>query len=313
MKYLPGSFVPLNYRFWPESSDAVVMAMVTECGQDWISLCPVHGNLEAAGFMDYVVTTDMTPLKMQLAVMGELIQPLPLSAISQVFHQGNTPLWAAALSIPETVCQSLVHDLFYVLSHKKPQDAFKVARGRFLPPKSRGFKQSQALAADWNTFVVTAWQNDLAARGFKEKFISPLLDEIKKNTRNITIPEVHVPREPKPPKTKGSGHSRGRNRIGVSAGRLGSSISDDLIGELETIGISSSSRMRDQDHFDETAPKSKPVVQKEPKELTRLEKIKKIVFDHLQKNNRAEEAARLAAATFSDFLKALLHLFPRKD
>ncbi len=304
MKYLPGSFVPLNYRFWPESSDEVVMAMVTECGQDWISLCPVHGNLEAAGFMDYVVTRAMTPLKIQMAVMGELIQPLPLSAISQVFHQGNNPRWVAALSTPETVCQSLVHDLFYVLSHKKPQDAFKVARGRFLPPKSRGFKQSQALAADWNTFVVTAWQNDLAARGFKGKFLSPLLDEIKKTTRNITIPEVHVPREPKPPKTTGSGYSRGRNRIGVSAGR---------IGEIESIGISGSSKMVAQHNPDETTPKPKPAVPEEPKERTQLENIKKIVLDYLKKNNRAEEAARLAVATFSDFLKALLHLYPRKD
>ncbi len=304
MKYLPGSFVPLNYRFWPESSDEVVMAMVTECGQDWISLCPVHGNLEAAGFMDYVVTTAMTPLKIQMAVMGELIQPLPLSAISQVFHQGNNPLWVAALSTPETTCQSLVHDLFYVLSHKKPHDAFKVARGRFLPPKSRGFKQSQALAADWNDFVVTAWQNDLAARGFKEEFLSPLLDEIKKTTRNITIPEVHVPREPKPSKTTGSGHSRGWNRIGVSAGR---------IGEIEPVSISGSSRMADPQKPDETTPKPKLAVPEEPKKLPQLEKIKKIVFDHLQNNNRTEEAARLAEAPFSDFLKLLLNLFPRKE
>ncbi len=276
MKLNPGSIVPINYNLWPKASDCVVMAMVTGSEGNWLSLCPVHFEPEAAGFMDYVVTPEMTPLKMLMVVMSEQIQPVPLTAIDANFIAGKDPARLAALALPDSVREGLLRDMYFVLSHTKPQDVFKVSRGAFLPPRSSAFKLSQKLANDWNRFVVSAWQKDLAARGLNDRAVSSLVAEIERNTNSRTALSLEMP----------GASDKVTPRRSKNLGGLGSS------SAMCSPGRSS----------DELQSHQQP-----------LETARQTLVDLLVVNGRPAEAARLADATFSEFLKLILQFFPLKS
>jgi len=295
LKLLPGNIVPINYDFWPEASNSNVMAMVVESSDDWVSLCPVHTELEAACFMDYVITPAMSPLKMLLVVVGELIQPLPRLALNQEFIAGNDSARIAALAMPDDSCKALIHDLFYVLAHTTPQEAFKVSRGRFLPSKSRGLKFARDLAGSWASFVLSAWRAALIARGFKEKAITALLDEIIKTAKAGAASQIGPLRPLDVQKRKKSRPliRSAAGRIGIlTTSRMGSSLEADKKVETE------------ESNKDDTSKRA---------EISPFEAIKKTLAEHLIDEGKTAEATSLAEANLADFLKLLLRLFPQKN
>ncbi len=69
MNVKPGQILPVNYQFWPAGSENIVQAMVMRQIGDFYELCPVHANIDSAGFFDLIVSGKTIKSEMDLVVM----------------------------------------------------------------------------------------------------------------------------------------------------------------------------------------------------------------------------------------------------
>ncbi len=290
MKVRPGSIVPINFEFWPEKSNHLVMAMVLSCEDQWFNLCPIHCEPELAGFNDLVIMPKDSSLNMFMVVMGKLAAGFPAAAISpEVFAKTQSPR-IQSLNMSEAECDQLRKNTYSAMAATSPDTSYMVNRGNFITPGSKTARKIVKFTNDWISFNKASWNHEFSSRHISREIdLNGIIDE-------LSLPLEALTKEMTPPKT-----TKPAKRTGV----IGSSSAMRSSSEIEP----SSGTKRG-----ECAGKIGrlfPGLNLEPETFT-LETLRKKLSELITGTRLDTPTARkLLQGPISDLVKLLLKLFPR--
>lgn len=147
MQIKPGQILPISYKFWPQASENIVQALVTGQSDDFFELCPVHANVEAAGFFDLILRGATIESGADMVVMCRDSARFPAIALNcekDEFDLG--PM------LSETEGKRVLADIKTLLAHHDGKEAYSVLRGNPLPAQSPGKELAESIRREWQSF-----------------------------------------------------------------------------------------------------------------------------------------------------------------
>ncbi len=151
MKTNPGQILPIQQNFWPESSRNIVQAIITRQTDQFIELCPVHANIEAAGFFDLIIRGGTIESGVDMVVMCRDSAEFPINAVN---HEPDEFDFGPMLT--ETESRKILADMQKLMQHHEGKEAFSVLRGMPLPADSKAKKIAESIRSEWKKFRLAA-------------------------------------------------------------------------------------------------------------------------------------------------------------
>ncbi len=159
MQIKPGQILPISYKFWPQASENIVQALVTGQSDDFYELCPVHTNIEAAGFFDLIVRGATIESGVDLVIMCSDSARFPAIALNLEMDEFDLgPM------LNETEGEKILADIKTLLAHRDGKEAYSVLRGNPLPTGSPGKELSESIRREWQSFRLAAMCGAVEAR-----------------------------------------------------------------------------------------------------------------------------------------------------
>ncbi|MEW6710299.1 MAG: hypothetical protein AB1403_10795 [Candidatus Riflebacteria bacterium] len=151
MSIEPGMILSINQKFWPEKSANIVQAMITAKDGDFFEMCPVHCEIEAAGFFDLIVRGSTIESGMDMVIMCRDSAIYPAAAIDTSPDEFNM---GPALTPTESA--AILADMRKVLLNQDGKEAYNVLRGMPLTADSAEKKLAESIRNDWHSFRLAA-------------------------------------------------------------------------------------------------------------------------------------------------------------
>lgn len=159
MQIKPGQILAINYKFWPQASENIVQAMVTGQNDEFCELCPVHVNLEAAGFFDLIVRGATIESGVDMVIMCSDSARFPAIALNLEKDEFDVdPM------LSESEGSKILADIKTLLTHHDGKEAYSVLRGNPLPANSPGKELAESIRNDWQSFRLAAMCAAVEAR-----------------------------------------------------------------------------------------------------------------------------------------------------
>ena len=164
MKITKGNLIPINYELYPVELEESLMAFVFNIEDDFLALCPVHSNLDIAGYYDLIIPPEDNSLEILLVLMTNLIKYFPKTAIEQDFRKTENQDLINQYKLTEEEKKKAFDDFEQINKSGIMNESFNFLRGRILRRNSFELNRYNELSLCWDKFLLASQIDEISNR-----------------------------------------------------------------------------------------------------------------------------------------------------